>query len=86
MVCYLCLENERQYYMTGYLCEKCLNLQKLISLYGIDAINDISNVAFLRSTEQLETKKNIISKYPIEDIKNKQEEINKEILKKFKKV
>ena len=85
MVCYLCLKNERQYYMTGYLCENCDSLQKLISLYGIDAINEICNVAFLRSTEQLETKKNIISKYPIEDIKNKQEQINKEILKKFKK-
>jgi len=82
-LCYLCNKLEREQYMF-YYCSKCLKMQNLINLYDVDTIIDILDLALIRDKKQLETKKNLLNKYDVKDLKNKQKEINKEIIKKFK--
>tara|TARA_R110001592_G_scaffold248197_2_gene510392 strand:- start:604 stop:870 length:267 start_codon:yes stop_codon:yes gene_type:complete len=52
--CYLCCENDRGTF--AYYCEKCNNIKRLISLYGLDRVYDILQTVLVRTRQQQQNK------------------------------
>lgn len=50
MVCYLCETNDRKTWC--YFCEKCNNIKRMISLYGLDRVYEILETVLVRTREQ----------------------------------
>ena len=50
MVCYLCETNDRKSWC--YFCEKCNNIKRMISLYGLDRVYEILETVLVRTREQ----------------------------------
>ncbi len=45
-----------------YLCEKCDNLKKIVSVYGIDRVNKTINSVFVRKEDAVENRTENIDK------------------------
>ena len=60
-VCVLCSNSEEVVYSnTDYLCKKCLDLKKIIDVYGIDKINETVNFVFIRETEAIKNRTKMV--------------------------
>ena len=49
-LCYLCDANDRKTWC--YYCEKCNNIKRMISLYGLERVYEILNCVLVRTKEQ----------------------------------
>lgn len=49
-LCYLCETNNRKTWC--YYCEKCNNIKRLISLYGLERVYEILDTVLVRNREQ----------------------------------
>lgn len=49
-LCYLCESNNRKTWC--YYCEKCNNIKRLISLYGLERVYEILDTVLVRNREQ----------------------------------
>jgi hypothetical protein len=66
--CYFCEKNDRECF-TGYYCNECKKLQRILKLYG-DDVYKTNDLVFIRNTKQ--------QGYKIDTIKAKNLEENKE--------
>ena len=54
--CYLCRQESRIYWTTGYYCSKCKRLQDSISIWGDRVHEVVENVLFRRDGQKQEIK------------------------------
>jgi len=66
--CSLCKNEEECCYISSF-CTKCLETKKIISLYGIDRINETLKEVFVRKDEQTVKRTEIIQKIGLPSIK-----------------
>ena len=60
MSCYFCL-NPRQSW-TGYYCEKCQEISRIVKLYGEEEVLDILRTTCIRNKKQINNKIEIVKK------------------------
>ena len=86
MLCYLCETNDRKTWC--YYCEKCNNIKRMISLYGLDRVYEILECVLVRTREQQNHKiKNELKKeQEIVLTKSEEHKLEDKILRSGKKV
>jgi len=62
--CALCKNEEESCYVSP-LCSKCIELKKIVSLYGIEKINKTLSEIFIRHDEAIDHRTKIIKKTPV---------------------
>lgn len=71
-ICYLCSENDRGTWC--YYCEKCNNIKRMISLYGLERVYEILECVLVRTREQQNHKIKIELKKEHEIVLSRSEE------------
>ena len=71
--CSLC-KNEEEYCYVSPFCSRCLETKKIISLYGIDRVNETLKEVFVRKEEQTKKRTDIIHKIGLPSIKEEPKE------------
>ena len=71
--CSLCKNEEESCYISPF-CTKCLETKKIISLYGIDRVNETLKEVFVRKEEQTKKRTEIIQKVGLQLIKPEETE------------
>jgi hypothetical protein len=66
--CSLCKNEEESCYISAF-CTKCLETKKIISLYGIDRVNETLKEVFVRKEDQTKKRTDIITKIGLPQIK-----------------
>lgn len=63
--CHFCGCNQSTYYSnTSYLCDKCIDLKKIIDLYTIESVVETLKYVYVRDDEPIKNRRELVTKQP----------------------